>query len=184
MNHVPIEMLQEIGLYLDPKSYYRLRNSFQSALPLQQRILPCYFDYRNVGVLLEEVIEKDVLDDVIKLTEVDQNCIELLLDYYQFDVLVPFAPKVLEMDPDFYHVDKIRVAIADSQSVYLKALFKQPLCFAGVTKLYHYCLHRNLCHNELKSIPPEIGQLSSLNQLYLRVYIDGLLQINWHQYHQ
>jgi hypothetical protein len=107
LNDLPIELLQEIGLYLDPKSYYRLRNSFQSQLPLRQRFLPCYFDNPNVTRLLSRVIKRHELNDVIKLTEVGTDCIRMLLKVGFWDVLVPFAQKVLEIVPDFYHQDTI-----------------------------------------------------------------------------
>ena len=94
MNDVPIELLQEIGLYLDPKSYYRLRNSFQTQLPLQQRILPCYFDYPNVSELLRKFVKKHAsLDDMIKLTELDTECIRKLLENGCWDILVPFCTR-------------------------------------------------------------------------------------------
>jgi hypothetical protein len=167
MNDVPVEMLQEIGLYLDPKSYYRLRNSFQTQLPLQQRILPCYFDHPHVGVLLPVVIVKDVLQDVIKLTEVDSDCIRKLVHYGVWDVLVPFAQQVLEIVPDFYHQDKLEIAIINYQNVYIKALFSHSQnSVALIRNLYPNDLHRNLHNNRLTSIPPEIGQLSGLSILY------------------
>ena len=36
MEYVAVELLQEIGLYLDPKSYHSLRKSMNTRLPIYQ----------------------------------------------------------------------------------------------------------------------------------------------------
>jgi hypothetical protein len=173
MNYLPIELVQEIGLYLDPKSYYRLRNSFQTILPLQQRILPCYFDHPNVTRLLSRVIENHTLDDVIKLTEVDnwteidKYCIRMLVKVGFWDVLVPFEQKVLEIVPNFYRQDNLENAIKRHQNVYVKALFSHTqIATIELSALYSTSLHRHLDSCQLTFIPTEILQISSLTRLY------------------
>ena len=166
MNYLPIEMVQEIGLYLDPQSYNRLRNSFKSQLPLRQRILPCYFDHPNVIGLLERVSENDAWGDVIRLTEIDTDCIRKLVANGFWDVLVPFAQKVLEIVHDFYHQDKLETAIKRNQNVYVKALFLHSQNSFTLIELYHYDLHRWLDNNQLTFISSEIRQLSNLRELY------------------
>jgi Leucine-rich repeat (LRR) protein len=84
-----------------------------------------------------------------------------------WDVLVPFAQKVLEIVPDFYHQRKLKTAIRKHQIGYIKALFLHPQNSVELIRhLYYHDLHRTLQHNQLKSIPSEIGLLSNLRELY------------------
>jgi hypothetical protein len=140
-------------------------------LPLQQRILPCYFDHPNVTRLLSRVIKNHTLDDVIKLTEVDNwtdidtDCIRMLVKVGFYDVLVPFEQKVLELDLDFYHPDDLKIAIRNHQNVYVKALFSHTqIATSELSALYSTSL--DLDNNQLTSIPSEIGLLSNLLELY------------------
>ena len=136
MDTLPIEMLQEIGLYLDPESHHNFRISYRNQLPFQQRALPCFFDYPIVIRLFERLTEITMDDvDVIRLTEFDKEIYQKLLQNGCLDLLVPFATEALEIDPHFYHSDKLKIAIVNYQSIYTKALFKQPKNVVGLTEL-------------------------------------------------
>ncbi len=134
MDIIPIELVQEIGLYLDPISYHRLRISFSTPLPFQQRVSPCYFDYPLVVRFLER-LKEITMDDVIRLTEFDIYIYEKLLENGCFDLLIPFETEALEIDPNFYHSDKLETAFVNYQSIYTKAWCKQPENVVGLTEL-------------------------------------------------
>jgi hypothetical protein len=83
MEFLTVELLEEIGLYLDPKSYHYLRYSFMSQLPFVQRVLPLYLEYPMVQELLGQKPPKK-LRTFIQFTLISQSLIEQLLNMQQW----------------------------------------------------------------------------------------------------
>ena len=139
METLALELLQEIGLYLDPKSYHSLRKSFNTLLPFVQRVLPCYFDHPKVTELLKEFPRKD-FKEYFRITQMNEELYWKLLDIHQYNLLVPFAHRVIEFDPEFYHFNKLNYAVRYVQSLYITRLFRNPSFVAEVSnlrELYH-----------------------------------------------
>ena len=134
MESLAVELLEEIGLYLDPITYHFLRESFNILLPFVQRVLPCYFDYPKVQQLLKEYNDT-YLNRLFKITEMNQRLIKKLLEYNQFGLLVPFSRQVLEVDSVFYHPSRLKIAIMYHQSLYITKLFQIPTCSTELSNL-------------------------------------------------
>ena len=146
METLALEVVQEIGLYLDPKSYHSLRQSFTTRLPFVQRVLLCYFDNPKVLELLYDSDRKD-LHLYCKITQINQTWIQELLDYKQYNLLVPFAHQVKELDPLFYHRNKLLYALQYHQFLYITRLFQNTIFLADVfhiTSLYQH-VHVVIC---------------------------------------
>ena len=139
MESLALELLQEIGLYLDPKSYHSLRKSFNTILPFVQRVLPCYFEHPKVTELLKKFPRKD-FNEYFRITQLNQGLTKKLLDNHQYNLLVPFAQQVIELVPLFYHRNKLYNALCNHQFLYITRLFQDPIFVAEVSnlrELYH-----------------------------------------------
>ena len=146
METLAVELLEEIGLYLDPKSYHSLRKSFNTLLPFVQRVLPCYFDHPRVQGLLEELPKKD-MNAYCKITQMNQTLYWKLLDIHQYNLLVPFAQQILESHQQFYHINNLKNAIKHGQSVYIASLFQNSTFLADVTNIteLYPIIHVEIC---------------------------------------
>ena len=96
MESLAVELLEEIGLYLDPKSYHSLRNSLITKIPFVQRVLPCYFEHAKVIALLDDFPRKD-LREYFKITRMNSELIQKLLFTHHYNLLVPYAQQVIEI---------------------------------------------------------------------------------------
>jgi hypothetical protein len=110
-------------------------------------------------------------DSFIRIIEMNSKLIQILLKAKQFSCLVPFSDKVLEIDPDFYHYEMLKVAIAYHQFYYVQTIFNNPTVLVDLkkmTELYGKKSYREITRRTLCKIPPELGQLSNLSLLYFQ----------------
>ncbi len=136
MESLAVELVQEIGLYLDPKTYHSLRKSYNTHLPFVQRVLPSFFGYPKVQELLvKHKYRRKELKTLFQISEVNQELIKKFLDCNQFSLLIPFARQVLEIDPNFYHSSKLSCAIENHQFLYITRMFQIATCSADLSKL-------------------------------------------------
>ena len=168
MEKVPLELLQEIGEYLDPQSYHSLRYSFKNQLQFIQRVVPSFFEYPTVVEFQRQNPTKS-FELFAKLTTINDSLILQLVDQRQFSCLVPFSDKVVKILPYFYNYHWFWDAMRNHQFGYVNRLFQHPNCVENlkkIIKMYVNELYRDLNCLELAHIPKEIFQLQHLRHLY------------------